>query len=71
LTTKTTFRKVEVFSEDIAEIKTCISLSIYGTDKTRKRLVEIMQRVYDGLFLAPCTPVLLLDKDGRNMQEFK
>ena len=74
MNTKSRFTKIEVFSEDIAEFRTCVwnsyALSNQKDNPRRKELDEIMGRIYDSMFMNS-TPVLLLDRDGRNMKEFK
>lgn len=73
--TNTQFGRVQVFSEDIAEIRNAIyqfHTGILKNSNTKRmdELTDIMNDIYDYLFMDG-RPVLLLDKDGANMNEYK
>ncbi len=65
---------VEAFSEDWAEIRSAVryyyDVMNKGSDKRRDELDAILDNIYTGLYLH-CSPVILIDKDGRYHGEYK
>ena len=72
MATKNPFCKIEIYSEDVAEIRSAIYMAFNHINPERaNELKEIMDKIYNSLFTLNVKPVLLLDRDGRQMEEWK
>jgi len=62
---------IEAFSEDWAEIRSAVYQHLHEDAPARQlELDKILDDIYTGLYMN-CSPVILIDKDGSRMEEYK